>query len=75
MTNIIDILIWFCPEVIVKTNSTSTSKHIHFLKKVAFSSICLLIFLTLSAVPIYGAYEINSRDPFHMQRLILSTNR
>lgn len=48
----------------------------HMTRRVVFSLICLLIFLTLSSIPIYGAITIHDpRDPLHLQRMLLSANR
>ena len=47
-----------------------------YVRRVIFSFLCVLVYLILSSVPVFGAFEHQSGyDPFYAQRLILSANR
>jgi len=67
-------LIEGCPEA--STAVAIPNKQRQMTRRVVFSFLCLLIFLTLSSIPVYGGMDTRDpRDPLHLHRLLLSANR
>ena len=64
------------PEVSAPSTTNNMRGEELLLRRIVFSFLCLLIYLTLSSIPVYGAFEMYSgHDPLYAQRLILSANR